>query len=146
MREEIALLDSRLADLLARVDSGKPGALWTDIEKAWRVYRSSNDPVKASEAALTINSIIDDGVSDYMAWTEISNVIEQRRKIAESERKRLVDMQQQLTAEQAMLLVGALLDSVKTNVKDRDALTAIQADFIRLTSIRNSEGVSITSE
>ena len=73
--------------------------------------------------------------ADYQAWREVGSVIEQRRKLVESERKRLIEMQQTLTAEKAMLLLGAVLGVIKEHVQDRNTLHAISRGIEQLTTI-----------
>jgi hypothetical protein len=136
LREDVALTDARLADLIARVDTGESGALWKKLQEtrlAFMAARRADDPIGQAEAITTIMETIGRGHSDYAAWREIGGVLEQRRKLVESERKRLIEMQQTITAEQAMVLVQALLASIRTHATERAALAAIQADFIQLT-------------
>lgn len=144
LREEIALLDARLSDLLTRVDTGEAGKAWHDAQGAQRkvaIAVKTGNTDKLLTGLDELEAALGAGVGDYQAWAEIQSILDQRRKLAESERKRLVDMQQIVTAEQAMLLVGALLDSVRRNVTDRSALTAIQADFVRLMSVQRKAEV-----
>jgi len=68
------------------------------------------------------------------AWTEIIELFENRRKLVESERKRLVEMGQMVTVEQVNGILGAVLNSVLGNVSDKKALGAISADVARLIS------------
>jgi hypothetical protein len=63
------------------------------------------------------------------AWAEIVSLVEQRRRLVESERKRLVDLQQTMTAGEAVVLAMQLLDVVRRNVTDRTALAAIGREF-----------------
>ena len=138
LRSEVALLDARLADLLMRVDTGESGALWRALAE-WRLEalaaRKANDTVKTSEAINAIFDLIARGHADYQAWREVGSVIEQRRKLVESERKRLIEMQQTLTAEKAMLLLGAVLGVIREHVQDRNTLHAISRGIEQLTTI-----------
>lgn len=81
LREEIALIDARLSELLAG------------------------------------------GVPD---WDVMVPLTEQRRKLVDTERRRLVDMQQMITTEQAMLLVSALTSILREEVTDTYVLARIQ--------------------
>lgn len=135
LRDEISLLDSRLTDLLGRVDTGESGAIWAALKGAFAEYlRIKHDPVKSIQALNVVDDLITRGHADYAAWGEIAAVLEQRRKLVESERKRLIELQGTITTGQAMVLVTALLSSIKTHVQDRQALASIQNDFIRLTT------------
>ena len=139
-RREIALIDARLGDLLGRVDTGESGALWAALmgqREELIAAKKGNDAVKQILALNTILDLISQGHTDHVAWRELGGVLEQRRKLVESERKRLIEMQQVMTSEQAMLLMNALLMAVKANVSDRSALNAIQSEFLRLTDARD---------
>jgi hypothetical protein len=46
-------------------------------------------------------------MSTEAAWADIRACLEQRRRLVESERKRLVEMQQMIGVDEAMLLVRA---------------------------------------
>lgn len=92
LRDEIAILDLRLAQLVEKACRGGGREIWQE-------------------------------------WADLS---EQRRKHAESERKRLVEMQQTMTLQQGQALLAAVLDSVRRNIADRKALGAISADIARL--------------
>ncbi len=126
LAEEIALVDSRLADLLGRVESGESGQVWAELAKAWAKFRTGEN--SAADASL-VSDLIKAGNADYSAWGEIHKCVNARQRLVESERKRLVEAQQMVRVDQAMTLVAALLDSVKRNVRDPKALTAISADF-----------------
>lgn len=138
LREEISLVDSRLADLLQRVDSHEAGYWWKELGRIYGEFLEAQNkkdvPVMSLRLA-EIGQIIRAGQSDYAAWDEVYGVLEQRRKFVESERKRLVEMQQVITSERAMLLIAALVDVVKTHVTDRGTLSAISADIGKLITV-----------
>jgi hypothetical protein len=140
LREDVALVDARLEDLLSRVDTGEAGVLWREARKAYHELREANathDVKKASEAFASLGQWLEKGAGDYAAWDEINRVLEQRRRLVESERKRLIEMEQVITSEQAMVLIAALTESVRRHVTDRPTLAAIQTDFVRLVNRAN---------
>jgi len=134
LREDIALLDARLGELLERVDTGGSGQRWSQLTVAWFAFKTATDPIEVIKARLLVDTIIDDAATDYAAWGEVHNILEQRRKLSESEQKRLVTMQQMVTAEQAMLFVAAIQDAVRRHVTDRRVLSAIAADVAALSN------------
>lgn len=137
LRDEVALTDARLADLLGRVDTGESGALWQALQ-ALRLdviaCKRAGDTVGQAKALNALLEMIGQGHADYRAWGEIGAVLDQRRRLVESERKRLVEMQQTLTVEKAMLLVGAIGGIIKAHVQDRHVLSAISNDIQALVS------------
>ena len=142
---EIALIDARIADLLTRVDTGESGRLWKRAKDAYSAYRKGVRDKDFEAQAVALNDlgvVLGQGVSDTAAWEEISRLVERRRRLADSERKRMVDAQLVLTVDKAMTVANALLEAVRTNVKEPDRLAAIQADFVRLLHADNSGGVN----
>ncbi len=140
LRDDIALVDSRLADLLGRVDSGESGALWQSLMAARSdllAYRRAGDNVRMAEALNLILELIGQGHADYRAWGEVAQVLEQRRRLVESERKRLIELQQTITVEKAMLLIGAIGGIIKAHVQEREVLAKISAE---ITALVQSEG------
>lgn len=138
LREEIALTDARLGDLLARVDTGESGALWQQLMAARMeliASKKASDQKGQIEALNLIMELISQGHADYRAWGEIAAVLDQRRRLVESERKRLTEMQQMITAERAMVLLNAVVGVIQTHVHDRTTLAAISTDIQRLVTV-----------
>ncbi len=135
---EIALIDSRIAEQLGRVGSDAIGHIWTEVK---RVSKELSLAVQTQDSEWMIklfqelDELTRQGNADYMGWQDIVALIEQRRKLVESERKRYVDMQQNITAKEAMLLIGAIIGIIRDNVSDRRIRAAIQADVGKLISI-----------
>lgn len=131
LRSEIALLDARLLDLLGRVDSGESGQLWDSMRDSWlgftaaaRALSAETDPrkrevlrAKQNEAAAAIEGLVEQGTADSAAWAEALAVVEQRRRLVETERKMMHDMQQTITSERAMALMSVVLVQLKEAVE-----------------------------
>jgi len=135
LRSELALVDARLADLLARVDTGESGARWWALMKAHRAFRhakASGDVGRMQAALAGLELHLEAGTHDYAAWKSIIELIEQRRKLAESETRRLATLQQMISAEQAMLLMGVVVDIITRHITDREVLSNIVTDLQRL--------------
>lgn len=139
LRDEIALLDARLNDLLTGVSNGEAGELWKRLKDALREYddaaRSSAKDAEGrkSEAFGNIRWLVNEGYQEWMSWMEIRHTLEDRRRLVDSERARLKDMQQMISSESAMTLISAIVGAVQTHVRDRAALAAIANDVRRIT-------------
>ena len=119
LHDEVALLDARIADLFTRVDAGESEVLRGRLHKEWeefRLVRASGDVPKMHMAMARLDALMAHDYGDYHAWAELSEKLEQRRKLCESESRRLVAMRQMLGQEQALLLAGALVDAVTRHV------------------------------
>lgn len=148
-RHELALVDSRFGQLAQRLQSGKDAEMWAVLSMAFSSLAESYDSllshiepesddgkqavVDTTRALEACRGVIQEVRASEMTWREMYGLLEQRRKLVETESKRLKDMQQMITAEKAMGLISALADSVRRNVTDRNQLAAIQRDLIRLT-------------
>lgn len=147
-REELALLDSRLLDVLRRVDTGESGQLWGRLGSAWNDLQVAQRLPDAeargnamAQALQDIGEVITKGQTDWATWRELLDLMEGKRRLSESEQKRLVMMQQMVTAEQALVLVDqtvqAIKDALEEIVEDerirRRVLSIASASILRLT-------------
>lgn len=135
-QDEIALVDTRIADLMGRIDSAEAGIWWKRARKAYddlmvQMRKGNNEAVAA--CLNDLNRFIGAGSQDYAVWDEIIRLVDQRRRLVESERRRLVEMQQMITSQEAWVLISALMESVNENVSDPAIRARVNSDFIRNT-------------
>lgn len=135
LRSEIALVDSRLSDLLSKVDTGEAKKLWEQAKELNRDIQAdmlNEDYGHLMMHCKSLDELIGEGLTDYTAWSELYYILDQRRRLAESERKRLIENEQTVRADKALTLAMALLQAVKENVTDRAVLSSVQTAFNRL--------------
>lgn len=126
--DEIAILRTRLSDLLDRSDSGQAQESWQRIQELARSLGNSNPEQVGQEILEIANS----SLAEYQTWSDIQRTMEQLRKLTDSERARLKEMQSYLDTNQVLSLAAALLASVKSHVQDKQILHAIATDFDQL--------------
>jgi len=137
LRHELSVVDARISDLYQRVDTGESGKLWLrsrEVLLNLRKALATQDLKKTTESIIELDELIRHGASDYGAWDEIHTLFELRRRLVETERRRLVDMQQMITAEQAGSYLSAITLAVRENVTDPIILRRIQEAFIRISN------------
>jgi hypothetical protein len=135
LRSELALIDARLVDLLTRVHSGESGALWRALRKSYRALKlaqRTGDVAKMHEAFAEMETRIEAAVVDTDAWNEIHTLVESRRKLADTESRRLATLQQMITQEQALLLIGRITDIITRHIPDQQVLGNVVIDLQRL--------------
>ncbi len=140
LKSEVALTNARLIDLLARVDTGESGQRWAHLKKAYEEFtrhRLARDVPKMNVALAKMERNIAQATDDHAAWAEIGELVEQRRRLTESEHKRMVALQQMLSAEEAMALTHRVVDIVTRHVTDRQVLSAIVVEMRALTERSN---------
>ena len=141
LRSDISLIDALLTEKIQSLDLGESESLWLRAQELVKEYRdahsASGDGFDGREPDVIfaeLDAVLHSGQRRLDVFDEIQPILEQRRKTAESENKRLKDLNQTLTTEQAVAFVRLLADSVKRHVKDTKVVQAISDDFNRALS------------
>ncbi|MBI2934683.1 MAG: hypothetical protein HYY29_03830 [Chloroflexi bacterium] len=115
LRDDIALMDARLAELFEKLDKGESAAAWLHVAKAFKQLGSSEDAVREM-AMEAMQEAIEKGVRDLESWQEIHTTVEQRRRLVTDEYKVQTNLKQMMTAEKAMALLALVADVVRRAV------------------------------
>lgn len=135
LRDEIAVIDTRLAELLGKLDSGESGLAWDLALAQYGALQDALDgvdPAAVRAAMAELGQILRRGRADFNLWEDVGQTLDLRRRLVESERKRLVQLSQMITIEQAFVYSTAILSLVKENVDDPRALARISDGLRRL--------------
>jgi galactokinase len=139
LREEIALMDVRTKELLGRLEAGDTGEIWSRLQALVEEMELLQDSGRDAEAVRVLAELLQlvrqgAGEQEYerVTWNQIDRQLERRRRLVESERRRLLQMKQMVSVEEVMTLVGALVATVKEHIPNRRVQTAIGQDIARL--------------
>jgi hypothetical protein len=135
LRDELALVDARLDELLRRVGAGVHGAAWREAVAALADLRralATGPPAAVRLALHDLGAALDAGAAEGQVWAEIGAQLDRRVRLAEAERRRLLDTRAVLSAEEAMALLAALAEVVVETVDDPAALARINEAIRRL--------------
>lgn len=138
LRDDVALVTERISQLLERVQSGESGAAWRQLRRYWadfRRFRTAGNVAKMQEMLELMSEPLEQGFADHAAWEELGLQLDRRARLAEQEQRRLEKMQATLTVEEAMGLLGTVLDVLKRHVTDQSILDAIGADLEQLVTL-----------
>lgn len=127
LKEEIALIDSRMGEVLEKAGQGMDGRLWLNFEAAMLDLRTglAGDIDALKQGVITLDRLIKQGSSAYQQWSELRELIDQRRKLVESQRKYILEQQYSLTMEETLSLVAGIQHAIKAHVQDKQTLIAI---------------------
>lgn len=131
MNHEIALVDTYITQLIESLGDYSSPELWEQLQAQVIEYKKAQKDDKGPLLEYILEQI-EAGASYVSKWDTLHKAVEQRRKLVADERKRRIEMEQFVDVQQAMTVVSGLLESVRENVKDRNVLNSIQADFVRL--------------
>lgn len=140
-REEIALMESRAKDLLQRVDSGESGALMKELRKHVAEYEKASRSRREdkydtmSDVLAELFSAIKRAQADYKIWDEIAKVVNQTTRLRESERRYMVEQHEMYSAEEVRIMMVAVGDVIKREVKDQIAVQAVAREIAKLENI-----------
>jgi hypothetical protein len=89
----------------------------------------SGDQVRTAETLTELNSAINRGVNDADNWAEIMQAIEVRRRVTETELRRIRAANEFMSAQEALALITLISESVNRHVDNLGAKALIAADI-----------------
>lgn len=131
---DIALLDTRVGELLRRVDADLSGESWRKARKSYADLKSSvslNDSGKFQESMRDLGEALNSSDGQDL-WDDIRAIIQERKALVDTETKRAKAAQESITLDRLMLVMSAVLDIIKQHVTDADTLQYIAADIRKL--------------
>lgn len=138
IRGEVAVIEARFRELLGRVQAGDLGTLWTDLARAKRAFTEASqaqDTAGMATALRAMEALIDRGAQDWHLWETIGKEAERLARLRQAEHKRLVDMEQLMSAEQANMLLGVivslLMAALQEHIPDGGLVRRIYGSFSR---------------
>ena len=131
-----SILNARLMVLMGRAGIGDSSSRMENIVQLWirfkkwhpnlNQYFHGAEPIKAFKA---LDAELEATVHDYAAWNEIYRLIDEKRKVSESEMKILKDMKALISADDAFNLVAQVLAAVTKGVDDPRKLEEIRYEL-----------------
>jgi hypothetical protein len=95
---------------------------------AWEADSSTNNGYTPS-APTTFSVVAEQDPSDQRIWEEAYGLMELRQRLTETEARYLLRSGQMLTTEQAMALLGAVVQVIKKYVTDPTVLTQLAQEL-----------------
>lgn len=153
LEPEIALNAVRRAELLAELDELDPAAIEAGVTSAVKGMRTAMAKEKYESVfhyAQEIEDLLEGGRDNRARWHEMNSLAGQMARLADTERKRIVEARKSVTIEEMVLLKNETVKVIRTAVIDgaeavyRDFMWAVNngtldkmsADYIRQTMLR----------
>jgi len=142
--DDIEMLDIRKLDLYQRLDNNDSKKTWNDLNKAMSRYRKYQNEFQSGKTSSgrkmlseinKIESLIVRGGKDYLIWQEIGTVMEQGRKLRESQIKKDEAEQNVITKDQAREIIASFLSIIKTRVKDETLRASMLNDITQMIAV-----------
>lgn len=128
LRHEIASVDARLLELFGSLQEGGGSGIFKALRTAQRAFNRANDRDDRdarADAFAQMMRLVGEGSTLAETWAEIYAAQDHRRKLVDTERKRLADMKATITAEAAVAFAAAVVQIVRKYVTDPPTLSAM---------------------
>ena len=140
-RAAIDIVDTRVRQLLERVDIGEAPDRVLKLYNLWQEYREAQRTGRSDdelELRVQIENAFEAVYHDYRAWEQVFGALDVRRKMVESELKILKEIKAIITAEDAYELAAKLL-AASMNVigEDPKKLKRLQYEYTRIIGERS---------
>ena len=136
-RDEIALVQLRIQDLMGKLKDGGTAEMWQELRDEFVNVEAAiraGDPGALDKSLKALGTVIEAGSTAEEVWSEMYEAIEAKTKVSEREWRRLRDLRQFMTVQQSMDLVSYLVECVTRHVTDRDKLAMITKDMDKVLS------------
>jgi hypothetical protein len=136
-RREVALYHSRILEALDRWGQFDTAGYRSDLRSSWQEFERANalpaDTEEARQAKVTavgaalgkFKRLIDSGGEETEAWLAVDAAIKSKLAAATAEHKRLVDMKQMLTVEQALEIIVGINEILQTRLRCQPQLLSL---------------------
>jgi hypothetical protein len=147
LRDDIAVAESRLSELLGHLATGESGALWQTLREtleAFTLALAQRDGATMNAHLATMRHVITQGTDDTTAWGEIQKLWDTRCRLIATEQKTLIAERQTVTVEQLMIMMGVVTNAIQRIVpaytdqaSARNILGALSTEFNRISLLEN---------
>lgn len=138
LREEIALIETRIHAVLAALDAKDSARLWKDIEQEFSKFKAAQatgDQQEMMKRIRALTSLIEEGAEERSKWNEVGDLVERKRKLVESERKREKALQAYVPLERLSILLTTIDEIIRRHVDDDEVMREIARDIKQTVSL-----------
>ena len=136
LRSEISLLDARIAEVAEKLEV-QPHLNFDHLGMLVINMRKDKVPENFVQS---LEQVLTEAKAEWKAWEHITMLIEQRRKLAVSEKQRLMDMNQMITTGEVVKILSVLQLTLRKNLVIGDTITSETLEAIRVGLVNALEG------
>lgn len=132
LRDDTAYVTALLDQRAEAAAEGVGIEQYRKLESAYNLARSKLGSPDFIDAFEQIGDLLKEKLDEYSASKDVLDLINRRTDLVEAEQRMMQTKAYTLEADQAFMLIMQIVDVVKTNVRDTDALTGIQSGINKL--------------
>lgn len=123
--DETSIVTTLISQQLERLESGESGAAWQQLSDiygkaviiAQKPNKSPEDVLEFNALFVEIGAIIDGGAMAFAARREATQLIEQKRRLVNDERRDMAAKHQAMSFDRVMLILTAFVHSFKMSLE-----------------------------
>jgi len=135
-RQAIDIVDTRIVQLLERIDVDDAPDRMEKLVALWAEYTQAHDSSRTAEegiARIKLDNEFEKAYHDYAAWKQMFEALDLRKRMVEGEIKILTQIKAIITAEDAYELSAKMLAAVMHVVNDDPRkMKQVQYEFARI--------------
>ena len=120
--QETTLIVGLIQEQLSRIDEGESGQAWAQLREIFDelsevgaiTNKSAADVARFNSLFSRLGRVINYGAAQWMARAEVVKLVEQKRKLVDSERKDRAAKFQSMSYDRVMLVLTAIVSSFRT--------------------------------
>jgi len=138
VRDDEALIQAEIERRLEALRDAEPAVSMLDLQR--RIERMlaegrSWDAATTERQVREIAAVIEAAHEQETVLEGVFELLGRKARLARQEHRRLVDLEQLLTSEEALLVAAALTEAVRRVVGDKDVLEVLEVEFREILSL-----------
>ncbi len=146
LRNQIALADAKIVDLLKGMERGESDRLWVQLRKMERAFRRANRRDEQEIAADLLGEmleIIQKGGDEALAWADVDRWLYRQGRAIEQDLRVAQIKHQVITIDEFMAMMGRLLEIIQTGVHNKDDMRRVAEGIRRELESPGGDGVVV---
>jgi hypothetical protein len=129
LRDEIALSEAKVADLLSKMERGESDELWIRMRDLERKMRAAASDDKRRELLSELLRLVRQGGQEAMSWRDVERWMARKQRVVETDVRVAQTKQEMVSVEEVMALAGGILDAIRRHVEDQATRKALARDI-----------------
>lgn len=119
LNRDMALVEARIVELYKKLDTGEHGGIWKDLKECQDelegAVRNAN-PQEIMACTKRHRQIMERGWNERFVWRDITDMIDRRQRLVESERKRMQELNQMISSKHLLVIASRVVESFRKSV------------------------------
>lgn len=142
LRRQVAVLETFWQEHAAKLGEVSSAELWDAARNAMSEVKAAvkkGSPGELMAALTSLEGILDNGFGQQQAERSIRDIFQEQLGLARAEAHRLAQLESNLTAKEANVMLALVLESIRRHVPDPAARSAIASDLVKFTTRETGE-------